>query len=142
MDLRGTELNPDQLGSLRLAGPEESGVEAGSAVTETMQSGSSLTVGVAEFADPVDPFLWVLQQPPTFLLETLRDGIAGLGDTPLGTLLASGSLVGEPARTEVPAAGRPGRWAWEGRIVDDREVEAGDEAEQGATGILQCSGGS
>lgn len=66
VDLRGTELNPDQLESLRLAGPEESGVEAGFAVTETMQSGSSLTVGVAEFADPVDPFLWVLQQPPPF----------------------------------------------------------------------------
>ncbi|MEU5456166.1 AAA domain-containing protein [Streptomyces globisporus] len=103
VDLRGTELNPDQLESLRLAGPEESGVEAGFAVTETMQSGSSLTVRVAEFADPVDPFLWVLQQPPTFLLETLRDGIAGLGDTPLGSLLASGSPAGEPARTEVPA---------------------------------------
>ncbi|WP_326703084.1 MULTISPECIES: hypothetical protein [Streptomyces] len=60
------ELNTDQLESLRLAGPEESGVEAGFAVTETMQSGSSLTVGVAEFADPVDPFLWVPQQPPPF----------------------------------------------------------------------------
>ncbi|WP_037906275.1 AAA domain-containing protein [Actinacidiphila yeochonensis] len=103
VDLRGTELNPDQLESLRLAGPEESGVEAGFAVTETMQSGSSLTVKVAEFADPVDPFLWVLQQPPTFLLESLRDGIAALGDTPLGSLLASGRPAGEPARAEAPA---------------------------------------
>ncbi|MFE2304844.1 AAA domain-containing protein [Streptomyces sp. NPDC059411] len=103
MDLRGTELNPDQLESLRLAGPEESGVEAGFAVTETVQTGSSLTVRIAEFADPADPFLWVLQQPPTFLLEALRDGFAGLGDTPLGSLLASGRPAGEPARTEAPA---------------------------------------
>ncbi|MFF5856378.1 AAA domain-containing protein [Streptomyces sp. NPDC012751] len=95
VDLRGSDIGPDQLDSLRLAGPEPEHVEAGGfAVSETAQNGSLLTVKVAGFADLRDAYLWLLRQPPTFLVEALRDGIAGLGETPLASALAAGVIGG------------------------------------------------
>ncbi|WP_338058940.1 AAA domain-containing protein, partial [Streptomyces hirsutus] len=95
VDLRGSDIGPDQLDALRLAGPEPDGVETkGFAVSETVQNGSLLTLKVAEFADLTDAYLWLLKQPPTFLVEALRDGIAGLGEAPLASALAAGAIGG------------------------------------------------
>ncbi|MFI7007544.1 AAA domain-containing protein [Streptomyces sp. NPDC050145] len=95
VDTRGWEIAPDQLDTLRLAGREPDGIEAeGFSVGETVQNGSLLTLKVAEFADVTDPHLWVLKQPPTFLVEALRDGITGIGEAPLASALATGSIGG------------------------------------------------
>ncbi|MBQ0986000.1 AAA family ATPase [Streptomyces sp. F63] len=103
VDMRGSDIGPDQLESLRLAGPEQHGVETdGFSVTETAQNGSLLTLRVAEFADLPEPYLWMLKQPPTFLVEALRDGIAKLGEAPLAAALAAGRVGGD-----IPPAARP-----------------------------------
>ncbi|WP_329362998.1 AAA domain-containing protein [Streptomyces sp. NBC_01483] len=103
VDLRGTDIGPDQLDSLRLAGPEDRSIEKdGYSVSETVQKGSLLTLRVAEFADIVDPHLWILKQPPTFLVEALRDGIAGLGEHPLAAALAARTIGGAPAHEPDP----------------------------------------
>ncbi|WP_309485512.1 AAA domain-containing protein, partial [Streptomyces sp. WELS2] len=108
VDLRGSDIGPDQLDALRLAGPESEHVEAkGFAVSETVQNGSLLTVKVAEFADLPDAYLWLLKQPPAFLVEALRDGIAGLGETPLASALASGAIGGASAPAPAPPGFHP-----------------------------------
>lgn len=108
MDLRGTDIGPDQLESLRLAGPEDRSIEKdGFSVSETVQNGSLLTLRVAEFADVADPHLWMLKQPPTFLVEALRDGIAGLGEHPLAAALAARAIGGTPAHEPDPPGFHP-----------------------------------
>ncbi|MFE2162611.1 AAA domain-containing protein [Streptomyces lydicus] len=108
VDLRGSDIGPDQLDSLRLAGPENDGVETnGFAVSEMVQNGSLLTLRVAEFADVADPHLWMLKQPPTFLIEALRDGISGLGEHPLAAALAAGRTGGAPAHEADPPGFHP-----------------------------------
>ncbi|MEU0840993.1 AAA domain-containing protein [Streptomyces sp. NPDC005962] len=108
VDLRGSDIGPDQLDALRLAGPEPDGVEAkGFTVSETVQNGSLLTLKVAEFADLTDAYLWLLKQPPTFLVEALRDGIAGLGETPLASALAGGSVGGTSSPDPDPPGFHP-----------------------------------
>ncbi|WP_405056803.1 AAA domain-containing protein [Kribbella sp. NBC_01505] len=97
VDVRSSELGPDQLDDLKLAGPERTSIDSGHAVMEVSQSGTALTVRVAEFAHPEDPHLWLLQQPTTFLIEALRDGLANLGDAPLAASLADGKVQGRPA---------------------------------------------
>ncbi len=105
VDLRGSDIGPDQLNALRLAGPEPDGIETeGFTVSETVQNGSLLTLKVAEFADLTDAYLWLLKQPPTFLVTALRDGIAGLGEAPLASALAGGAIGG----TSAPALDPPG----------------------------------
>ncbi|MDQ0937270.1 hypothetical protein QFZ49_007245 [Streptomyces turgidiscabies] len=95
VDVRGSDIGPDQLDGLRLGGPDPDGIETkGFSVSETVQNGSLLTLKVAEFADLKDPYLWMLKQPPTFLVEALRDGIAGLGEAPLANALAAASIGG------------------------------------------------
>ncbi|MFI6903533.1 hypothetical protein ACIBKY_19875 [Nonomuraea sp. NPDC050394] len=66
---------------------------------DVSQSESTLTVRVAEFADPADPYLWSLKQPPTFLVEALKDSLAA----PLGDLLAGRNPMGELSRARPPA---------------------------------------
>lgn len=108
VDLRGSDIGPDQLDSLRLAGPESDSIEAGGfTVSDSMQNGSLLTLRVAEFADIPDPHLWILKQPPTFLIEALRDGISGLGQHPLAAALAAGTIGGPPARAVDPPGFHP-----------------------------------
>lgn len=103
VDLRGSDIGPDQLDALKLAGPESDSIEAnGFSVSEVVQNGSLLTLKVAEFADIVDPYLWMLKQPPTFLIEALRDGIAGLGEAPLASALAAGTIGGESSQAPGP----------------------------------------
>ncbi|MFF6809239.1 AAA domain-containing protein [Streptomyces sp. NPDC012403] len=108
VDLRGSDLGPDQLDALRLAGPEPDGVEAkGFTVSETVQNGSLLALKVAEFADLPDAYVWLLRQPPTFLVEALRDGIAGLGEAPLANALAAGTIGGTSAHSPLPPGFHP-----------------------------------
>lgn len=108
VDLRGSDIGPDQLDSLRLAGPEDDSIEKdGYGVSETVQNGSLLTLRVAEFADITDPHLWMLKQPPTFLVEALRDGIAGLGEHPLAAALAARVIGGTPAHEPDPPGFHP-----------------------------------
>jgi hypothetical protein len=103
VDLRGSEIGPDQLDALKLAGPGPDSVETnGFSVSEVVQNGSLLTLRVAEFADIADPYLWMLKQPPTFLVEALRDGLAGLGEAPLASALAAGTIGGESSSAPVP----------------------------------------
>ncbi|MGW5214858.1 AAA domain-containing protein [Streptomyces sp. NPDC004051] len=108
VDLRGSDIGPDQLDALRLAGPEPDGIETeGFTVSETVQNGSLLTLKVAEFADLADAYLWLLKQPPTFLVTALRDGIAGLGEAPLASALAAGSIGGASAPVPDPPGFHP-----------------------------------
>lgn len=105
VDVRGSELGPDQLDGLKLSGPDPNTVErSGFSVSDATQDGSLLTFRVAAFADLSGPHLWLLKQPPTFLLEALRDGLAALGDAPLAASLAAGSIGGRSA----PAIDPPG----------------------------------
>ncbi|RBQ20614.1 hypothetical protein DP939_05850 [Spongiactinospora rosea] len=103
VDVRGTEPNPDRLDALRLAGAEQGSVSQGFPVMDVSQSESTLTVRVAEFADPADPHLWSMQQPPTFLVDALKEGLASLGSAPLGDMLAHRKPGGELSRTRPPA---------------------------------------
>lgn len=105
VDLRGSDIGPDQLDALRLAGPDDDGIETkGFAASEAVQNGSLLTLRVPEFAEVADPHLWILKQPPTFLIEALRDGITALGEHPLATALATATIGGSSAH----AVGPPG----------------------------------
>lgn len=108
VDVRGVELGPDQLDALRLAGPDPKDVEkAGFSVSDVTQDGSLLTARVAEFAELPDPYLWLLKQPPTFLVEALRDGIAALGEAPLAAALAAGRIGGASATAPAPPGFHP-----------------------------------
>lgn len=108
VDVRGSDIGPDQLDALRLAGPEQEGIEAnGFSVAETLQNSSLLSLKIAEFADLADPYLWMLKQPPTFLVEALRDGIAGLGEAPLASALATGAVGGTSSPDPDPPGFHP-----------------------------------
>ena len=92
VDVRGSDIGTDQLqgDSLRLAGSEEDRVDAGHSVLDVFKDGSALRVRVPEFADPVDPHLWMKPQPTGFLVKALREGLAALTDAPLAHLMARG----------------------------------------------------
>ncbi|WP_249401950.1 AAA domain-containing protein [Streptomyces sp. YIM 121038] len=108
VDLRSSDIGPEQLDSLRLAGPGNDGIQTkGFAVSEAVQNGSLLTLLVPEFAEIADPHLWMLKQPPTFLIEALRDGIAGLGEHPLATALATATIGGPSAHAVDPPGFHP-----------------------------------
>ncbi|MFD5084094.1 AAA domain-containing protein [Kitasatospora sp. NPDC058406] len=111
IDIRGLTINADQLqtDSLRLAEPDENTVEDGHPVLDVSHDGTALRIRVPDFADPADPCLWLHQQPATFLVKSLRDGIAGITDDGLAGLLARGepggrlSPHGLPSGTLLPA---------------------------------------
>lgn len=92
VDVRSINLSPDQAERLKLAGYDPTTVETGFSVLEASQNGSRLTVRVPEFVDIDEPFLWVLKQPPTFLLQALKDGLASINGPTLADRLASGHL--------------------------------------------------
>ncbi|MCX5204214.1 AAA domain-containing protein [Streptomyces sp. NBC_00237] len=112
VDIRGSDIGTDQLqgDSLRLAGPDESGVDAGHSVLDVFKDGTALRVRVPEFADPADPHLWMKPQPMGFLVKALREGLAALTDAPLAHLMARGEAgtgrlaeVGPPPSVLLPA---------------------------------------
>nr|WP_230205293.1 AAA domain-containing protein [Parafrankia elaeagni] len=49
----------------------------------------------------------MLKQPPTFLVEALRDGLQGLGEAALASALAAGSIGGEASPVSAPAGFHP-----------------------------------
>jgi hypothetical protein len=104
IDLRGTSLDTDQVESLRLSG--ERGPRAGPsyAVKEAVQDGSVVRVRVAEFVSLTDAYLWQNKQPAGFLVEKLREGIAGLADAGLAHDLAARRLARRPPNVR-PIAG-------------------------------------
>ncbi|WP_330337808.1 AAA domain-containing protein [Streptomyces sp. NBC_00557] len=105
VDVRGSDFGTDQLqgDSLRLAGPDESGVDAGHSVLDVFKDGTALRVRVPEFADPIDPHLWMKPQPTGFLVKALWEGMAALTDAPLAHLMARGEAgTGRLAPTGPP----------------------------------------
>lgn len=108
VDIRSSDIDPDQLDTLKLAGPEPDNIETkGFSVAESVQNGSLLSLKVAAFADLTDPHLWMLKQPPTFLAEALRDGIAGMGEAPLASALAAGCIGGTSSLDPDPPGFHP-----------------------------------
>ncbi|WP_067862737.1 AAA domain-containing protein [Nocardia shimofusensis] len=99
VDIRGSQLSMEQLQaeSLRLGESDRTTAGNGHSVMEVTEQGGAIRVHVAEFADPVEPTLWLYQQPPTFLIDSLIDGIAGITDERLAGSLARGELGGELA---------------------------------------------
>ncbi|MEW2622636.1 AAA domain-containing protein [Streptomyces sp. NPDC048106] len=103
--MRGSDIGTDQLQGegLRLAGPDENGVDAGYSVLDVFKDGTALRVRVPEFADPADPHLWMKPQPTGFLVKALREGLAALTDAPLAHLMARGEAgTGRLAPTGPP----------------------------------------
>jgi hypothetical protein len=94
----------DQVESLRLSG--ERGPRAGPsyAVKEAVQDGPVVRVRVAEFVSLTDAYLWQNKQPAGFLVEKLREGIAGLADAGLAHDLAARRLARRPPNVR-PIAG-------------------------------------
>ncbi|MGW6425903.1 AAA domain-containing protein [Nocardia sp. NPDC055053] len=105
VDMRGSMLGTDQLQAenLRLGESDRSAADKGYSVMEVLPEGSSIRVRVAEFADPVEPTVWLFQQPATFLIDSLIDGISGITDERLAGLLARGELAGELSTASLPA---------------------------------------
>ena len=112
VDIRASDLTADQADNLRLAGPDDRGVQAGFPVMEATIDGELIRLRVAEFAAPAEPYLWRLRQEPTFLVTALREGLSSLNDAGLASLLARGEVGGVPgdghpaARAAARAGGR------------------------------------
>ena len=104
VDLRGTNVGPDQLDRLRLAGPEgpasgsDGSETAGWAVQDTLMDGGVLRVRVADVADVTQPRIWAYRQPSGFLVKALHDGISAMKEPGLADLLARRQPGGRPAR--------------------------------------------
>lgn len=106
VDVRGSDVATDQLqgDSLRLAGSDESEVDAGHSVLDVFKDGTAVRVRVAEFADTRDPHLWMKPQPTGFLVKALREGMAALTNAPLAHLMARGEAgSGNLAATGAPS---------------------------------------
>jgi AAA domain/PLD-like domain len=104
VDIRGSELTVDQVDNLRLAGPEKQSLSNSFRVMEATIDGELLRIQVAEFATPTDPHVWRSTRAPTFLVTSLRDGLAALTDGGLANLLARGEVGGQLASvTRLPA---------------------------------------
>ncbi|MFD3506882.1 AAA domain-containing protein [Nocardia sp. NPDC058666] len=105
VDVRGSKLSADQLQaeSLRLGEPDRAIADQGHHVMDVSHDGSTVRVRVPEFVDLADPTLWLHQQPPTFLIDSLIRGIAGIADERLAGRLARGELGGTLAPIGTPA---------------------------------------
>ena len=101
-DLRASDLTADQVDSLCLAESDDRSVRTGFPVMNATFEGELVRLHVAEFAAPVEPYLWRLRQEPAFLITALRDGIAALKDAGLANLLARGEVGGVPAEVVPP----------------------------------------
>lgn len=101
-DLRASDVTADQVDSLRLAGPDDRSVQAGFPVMDATFEGELLRLHVAEFAPPDELYLWRLRQEPTFLVNSLRKGLAELKDAGLANLLARGEVGGVAAEVVPP----------------------------------------
>ncbi|WP_280335903.1 AAA domain-containing protein [Nocardia wallacei] len=86
-----------QADSLRLGESDRETAGSGHSVMEVTEAGGAVRVQVAEFVDPAEPTLWLFQQPPTFLIDSLIEGIAGISDERFAGALARGELGGDLA---------------------------------------------
>src|SRR5882757_4790598 len=108
VDLRGVKISEEQSDRLRLAGSgtpvsgRDGSEPTGFAVMDAIVDGAVLRVRIAEFAALAEPFLWTYQQPPTFLITALYDGIAALTEPGLAHALARGELNGVEAAAASP----------------------------------------
>jgi hypothetical protein len=108
VDLRGSQKTqpPEELETLRLSRrrPTEAteGDDSGYRVLDAVLEGEILRVRVAAHVVEHDLRLWALRQPPTYLVETLRDCLAGLADPGLADALARGRLSPPPAPSNGP----------------------------------------
>jgi hypothetical protein len=94
VDIRSVKLSADQSDDLCLAGPGKESIPGGFRVMDARFEGEVLRLRVAEHANPPDAYLWWQNQEPAFLIKKLREGIAGLADAGLATLLAQGNPGG------------------------------------------------
>jgi hypothetical protein len=94
VDIRSVKLTADQSDDLCLAGPGKESIPGGFRVMDARFEGEVLRLRVAEHANPPDAYLWWQNQEPAFLIKKLREGIAGLADAGLATLLAQGNPGG------------------------------------------------
>jgi hypothetical protein len=101
-DIRATDMTADQADSLRLAGADDQNAQAGFPVMEAIFEGELLRLRVAEFADLKVAYLWRLRQEPTFLVTSLREGLAALKDAGFANLLARGEIGGVPGEVDPP----------------------------------------
>lgn len=99
VDIRGSQHPVDHLQAedLRLGESDRRTAGDGYSVMEIAEQAGAVRVRVAEFAEPTEPTLWLLKQPPTFLIDSLIDGIAGITDERLAGALARAELGGRLA---------------------------------------------
>lgn len=108
VDLRGARQRyvPEDLDTLRLCKERPSGATGtagnGYRVLDVAMQGEILTVRVAAHVVEYDLRLWALRQPPTYLVESLRDRLAELSDPGLADALAHGRLSPLPPPVDSP----------------------------------------
>jgi AAA domain/PLD-like domain len=109
IDLRGAQLTqtgPEDLETLRLSRDRPTGAtrsdETGYRVLDAALQGEILRVRVAAHVVDHDLRVWALKQPPTYLIETLRDCLAALNEPGLADALANGRLSPLPPSTDGP----------------------------------------
>lgn len=104
VDVGAANLSPDRAEEMRLAGPDGSSVMSeGFPVMDAVLDGETLRVHVAEFAALPEPYLWLREQEPAFLVEKLRGELAALSDAGLANRLASGEAGGALSPASPPA---------------------------------------
>jgi hypothetical protein len=109
VDLRGAQSRqtyPEELETLRISKERPSGMAGspggGYQVLEVVLQGEILRVRVAAHVVEQDLRLWALKQPPTYLVESLRDRLAELSQPGLADALANGRLSPLPPPADGP----------------------------------------
>ncbi len=109
VDLRGAQqkqTRPEELETLRISKERPTGAtgsdDTGYRVLDAVLQGEILKVRVAAHVVGHDLRLWALRQPPTYLVETLRDRLAELSEPGLADALAHGRLSPPPPSTDGP----------------------------------------
>jgi AAA domain/PLD-like domain len=109
VDLRGsqqTQTRPEELDTLRISRQRPTGATGSDAIAyrvlDAVLEGEILRVQVAAHVVEHDLRLWTLKQPPTYLVETLRDCLAALDEPGLADALAQGRLSSLPQPVEGP----------------------------------------
>ena len=104
VDLRGAQqarTRPEELETLRISRERPTGAtgsdDVGYRVLDAVLQGEILRVQVAAHVAEHDLRLWALKQPPTYLVETLRDCLAALDEPGLADALAHGRLASAAA---------------------------------------------
>jgi len=107
VDLRGqaTQARPEELETLRIAKERPTGMAESTGgeyrVLDAFLEGEILKVQVAAHVTGHNLRLWALKQPPTYLVESLRDCLAELVHPGLADALANGRLAPLPPPADV-----------------------------------------